>query len=370
MEEMIKSKKFKKFVRPLSPEAMRITKRDIELVKTVARYRYASSDSLVVAVRHMQERGEKDDRVKRRLTKLFRNDYLAKPAHQLKYHGIKNISQAHVYGLSAKGAQLVKQYFEHDLIKPRWRQLNASASHDFIWHTADVADVAIRFRAHVHGVNSYQHISENDMLKLAHPDMHKEKNPWRFRAEFAYRGGKKKIGIQPDHVVGIKKGEGKTAKRMNFVVEVDRETMTVIRGERLERELLGLQAMFQDEIKGKARNHLQNKLSSEVEKLRRKLIDKNVQERQSSFLKKFAVYFEAYKAGWHQERFNWQNFRVLTVTQSQSHIDRMREGLHIVTGGKLNSMFLFATIDEFKQAENVWAMEWQDGLGERVVVLG
>ena len=359
-------------MRPDNPDPVKITPRNEEIIRQVAKNRYLSSDSVCVAVRHLQDnaRGVKDQRIRRNLTKLWRAGYLDKPPHQFKYFGHKNITRAHIYGLTSKGGKVVQKHFKKDLIKPRWTQKNAEAHHDFIHHTAGIGDFAVRIEAGAREIPGIFSISENDMLKMASPDIHSQKNPWRFRVRLKRGRGHDWLGIQPDKVFGIGRGYGEDAERLNFVLEYDRDSETVIQFDKIEKQLHALEGMLLSEEQGQGRKTMMQKLTLEIIKTRADLIEKNAFSKNSNFIKKMICYFESFRASepWHKEKFGWQNYRVLTVTMTDSHIKRFQEALQIVTQGRLNSMFLFATEAQTQSAENVLMMDWQDGAGKKVLL--
>ena len=152
---------------------------------------------------------------------------------------------------------------------------------------------------------------------------------------------------------------------MNFVLEVDRGTMPVVRQDRLLRELMAL-----EEALGNERNRERKaRGKGQIEKARHALLAANASDRQSSFMKKFIAYYFGWRDKWHTQRFNWQNFRVLTVTSSKERIGTMQRALMALTGGQLAGMFLFATAEDVAAADDLLAMQWQDGKGDRVVLL-
>jgi hypothetical protein len=123
----------------------------------------------------------------------------------------------------------------------------------------------------------------------------------------------------PDLVFGLRIADG---SRHNFMVEIDRGTMPVVRSDIL---------------------------------------------RQTSFEEKMRGYLTAHAAKQHGRQFGWKTFRVLTITTDDRRARSMTEALRQlrVPHSPGASLFLFATRDELRGSDPL-THAWQDGNGRDV----
>jgi hypothetical protein len=128
----------------------------------------------------------------------------------------------------------------------------------------------------------------------------------------------REIGVVPDLVFGLRLADG---RRRNFMVEIDRGTMPVVRSD------IG----------------------------------------QTSFARKMRVYLAAHAAKQHEHQFGWDNFRVVTITTNRQRIDSMIDALRgiRVDHSVGASLFWFSTFDELR-ADDPLAHEWRSGDGRAV----
>ena len=84
---------------------------------------------------------------------------------------------------------------------------------------------------------------------------------------------------------------------------------------------------------------------------------------QTSFKRKLAVYWEAWKQKRHVERFGLKQVRVLTVTDSAARVDHMISAVHEITAGRGSNFFLFAESSRVcgRLPTEMW---WTTGKGE------
>lgn len=112
------------------------------------------------------------------------------------------------------------------------------------------------------------------------------------------------IVVFPDYVFGLRQGKG---RQRNFVVEIDRGTMPVLR--------------------------------SDIA--------------QTSFAKKMRGYLEAYAAKQYQRQFGWDSFRVLTLTTDQRRLSSMVAAPQTIRVPQSigPALFLFSTLEELHRAD-------------------
>src|ERR1700682_1398072 len=148
MELMRKRRRF--FERPEEPRPLRITSRDIELLRNIARLRLASATQLAALD------GGSAQNVSRALLALFENGYVERPVAQVASRLLYEGSRPTIYALTRKGAGLLRKHGE----EVRRRLLagidkERGAGWRFIEHTVAIAEfwtaleLAARHRADV-----------------------------------------------------------------------------------------------------------------------------------------------------------------------------------------------------------------------------
>lgn len=194
MEEKVRLKKFKRQRTAFRPE---IQPRDLEILKTLADYRFLNT----VHIMALHPGGQRN--LQRRLQKLYHAGYIDRPPRQLSYN--KPLGHM-VYGLGNKGADLLAESdpdFERKKID--WTTKNRGAGNWYINHALMISN----FRT---------------VLTLALKN-HKEANLFRW-----WQGQKlkdyvnvdgKKIAIMPDALFTLEDAHN----AMDFFLEADRSTM-------------------------------------------------------------------------------------------------------------------------------------------------
>src|SRR5665213_3613103 len=102
METLVRERR-RFFERPAEPRAMRITQRDIELLRNISRLRLASAAQLAALD------GGSAQNVTRALLALFENGYVERPEAQVASRLLYEGSRPAIYGLSRKGAGLLRR---------------------------------------------------------------------------------------------------------------------------------------------------------------------------------------------------------------------------------------------------------------------
>jgi Replication-relaxation len=335
--------------------------RDLAIGLWLAKRRFLDADQICRLVEN--EAGGSHARTKMRLTKMFRNALLVKPKGQKEYWEECG-RRDHVYGNSTlMGRKLQKK----DLVpKGRldWTQRNKAAKRDFVEHTVETSELMVTFETSARRYKGMR-VKEADGLLLELPERTQTiERPWFFEGVPQGLSAKARKRVYPDGVLSARQEAGAKRTELFFVAEVDCTSMPVVRGEKLER-ILKAALLDQREAQGKA---AQSAAKVKVDAARYKLLQHNLTSDQSSFLQKFAVYFWAFKNGWHKQHFGWPNVRVLVTTRSASHRDRMLEGLQYVTGGQAPDLFLFSTFNEIRACNDIFQHEWLNGAGKTVTI--
>src|SRR2546422_9368542 len=137
--EMVVRERRRFFQRPEAPRPLRITPRDLALVKNIARLRLASTAQLAALD------GGSAQNVSRALLALWENGYVERPEAQVSSRYLYEGSRPAIYGLSRKGAALLREH-GHEV---RRRLLDGidkehGAGWRFIEHTGSTAEFMVR----------------------------------------------------------------------------------------------------------------------------------------------------------------------------------------------------------------------------------
>jgi Replication-relaxation len=311
-------KRKKRFERdPDHVPSMRLTQRDVAIIRHVSRHRFLNSKQIITLV------GE-SPRIVRRLEAMFRCGYLDRPKAQLVYYG-KAGSEPLVYALGRKGAHVLAETKPESEEAYRWTGKNKRVGQIHVQHTIEAADILVRLGTAT--TKSVRLITEDQILADAPPATREMASPTKLTTEVEWAGRRHKLSVIPDGLFALEFGDDILApvERANYFLELDRETMPVMR--------------------------------------KSKSLDKH--NRQTSILSKLLTYHRAWRERQHVERFGWENFRVLTVTTSDTRVASMIEAVKAVTEGRGSSLFLFATQNALTTSD-ILDVEWTSGKGQRM----
>ena len=291
---------------------MRITSRDIELLRNLARLRLASAAQLAALD------GGSAQNVSRALLALFENSYVERPVAQVASRLLYEGSRPTIYGLTRKGASLLRQHGED----VRRRLLDGidkvrGAGWRFIEHTVAIAEFWVALELAARNREDLRILERSEILE----DAPKSKRDRLVRLEASVRiaGVLKRNSVVPDALFGLRMND---EKESFFMVEIDRGEMPVERF-------------------------------------------KNTQR--TYFSKKMLTYYEANRQQRHVHDLGLDNFRVLTVTTDRRRVDKMLETLDAITEGRGSNMFLF--VDQATLADsNPLAVQWLSGKGGSVQI--
>ena len=276
-----------RFRRAETPPRFRITERDIDIVRQVARHRFLRSTHLFQLI------GGSSQKISERLGPLFHAGFLDRPRSQLEYHVRGGDSAPLVYALGNRGAQLLRIQDGLDNADVDWARKNHNTGREFILHTLAVADLRIALTVACRERKGYWVQEPDELLATAPEDTRRARSPWSWRVRVQHKEAMREIGLLPDYMFALILPDG---RRRPFIVEIDRGTMPV------ERTTLD----------------------------------------QSSMLRKFLAYEGGRKQNLHTYRFGWQNFRVLVVTSSAERAATMRALISKMPTLNGSPLFLFA----------------------------
>jgi hypothetical protein len=287
---------------------MRITSRDLEILRAVHRHRLLRSTHLVTLT------GSGRQGILRRLQLLFHHGYLDRPPMQLDWYA--RGSEPLVYALGSRGAKLLglteRQGFRSLGRGPKNRNL----SRVFLHHTLAVAEVVVAFESAGQENRRVSFIPPSEILANAPRGTQRLRLPFRWQVETRSSRRTERVGIEPDRVFGLRlENPGERARYAFFFLEADRGTMPVTR-------------------KGLA---------------------------QTSFFRKLLAYEATWRQRLHTRHLGIPNFRVLTVTTTKARVRNLLRACQSLGGG--SGLFLFTDRESLRRGE-VLTHEWVNGRGE------
>lgn len=300
--------------RRAAPPSFRLTDNDATILRLLAQHRFLRSTHIAALV------GRSLDRTNDRLSRLFHAGYVDRPRAQLDYYPTAG-SAPMVYAIADLGAHLLSELGHAAMATIEWSRKNREAGRPFIEHQLEIVDFqvtlerAIRMRSDIELIHS-------DELVSAFPDRTcRMRNPLAMSVSVFHNGDAQVLGVIPDLIFGIRFPDG---SRRCFMVEIDRGTMPVIRGDIT----------------------------------------------QTSFERKMRAYLAAHAANQHETLFGWKAFRVLTVTTDRHRVQSMREALKAVHVPQSPgaSLFLFAIRDELRATDPI-TYSWEDGTGRQAKLI-
>lgn len=206
MEEKKRLKKYKREKGAFS--GMQIQPRDIEIVKSLAEYRFLNTQQIIALYGGQEGEGERN--IKRRLQKLFHNGFVDRLGPYPSYPK----PQGHmVYGLANRGADfLADQFSDFERTKVDWLTKNKETSQRYIDHRLMISNfrVVLNLALRQHeGVSLFRW--------------------WQGKAlkDHVIVGDKKvpRVPIVPDGLFTLEDAH----KAMDFFVEADQSTMDLKR---------------------------------------------------------------------------------------------------------------------------------------------
>ena len=295
---------------------VQITKRDIEIIREVARHRLLNSAQVINLL------GSSSQTTLRRLNLLYHNKYLDRPRAQLDYYS-RGGTQPMVYALGNRGADLLAEKFGWARDKVNWAKKNQTVGRLFVSHTLLVAEFMIRLELACRQMAQVRLIGAAEMLDTAPPRTRAKKQPMKWTVSFLHENRRYTIGLIPDKVFGIHftdKPDG--ANKYWYFLEMDRATMPICR-----RNLY-----------------------------------------QTSFYKKMMGYVQSRKlwaAKVETRPFPFANFRVLTVTTTKERVQNLIAANKVFHKGQGAKIFLFIDEATFLSG-NILTLPWLSGKGDQV----
>ena len=193
----------------------------MEILRHVYRHRFLRSEDLYALM------GRSQDRLSRRLTTLFRAEYLDRPSAQIDRFRSGGM-QPFVYGLGALGAKYLKEVAGMPVGSTDWRARNRSYTRENMEHTLAVSRFLVQLELACRASGAPEFVCFEDILRAAPEPTRRSSQPMAWPVNVQWHGGKSTVTLAPDAMFALRviKPDGSKA-RANFFVEIDRGTMTV-----------------------------------------------------------------------------------------------------------------------------------------------
>jgi Replication-relaxation len=199
----------------------KLTARDLEIIRQVARHRFLSSPQICALVEgaHTQ--------IIRRLQCLFHAGYLDRPRCQLDYYHAGG-SRAMVYGLASRGAGAVRQKFDLPFSRMDWDTKNRNVGRIFLEHALMTAEILIAFELACRASGGrVKLVLPDDTAKSAGSDRPSKHKPWH---QWRTTLGGKSQHLIPDAAFILEYANEPAGKNRRLCfIEADRGTMPLKR---------------------------------------------------------------------------------------------------------------------------------------------
>jgi len=201
---------------------MRLTARDIEIIRALHRHRFLTTD-------HLQKLTKTESRwaINARLRLLYDNKYIDRPQAQKSLYSHSD-KRPVIYALGNKGASLLSTRFGLSMpSKVYWTEKNRRVREAHIEHTLGIADFVIGIEIMCQETEHLEFIDPQTIIANSPKQTQRAKYPFRWKTSIRHKGERHSVHIVPDYVFGLKNIE--TNKQRYYFVEIDRGTMPVSR---------------------------------------------------------------------------------------------------------------------------------------------
>lgn len=308
----------KRLIRNENPDAFRITARDMDILRYLARFRFLSSAHIVRLVDGSEQQ------VLRRLRKLFDHGFCERPRSQIaqlaNFHDEGN--RPLVYGLATSGSRLLALDGYGAIDRLDWTTKSSRATNDFLVHTLETAEVMIGFEQACREEQAPRLIDHHALLPYLPEATRSDDDPFRLDVQVSMQKSREpiEIAVIPDRLFSLFLPN---ETRLNFALERDRGTMDI----------------WANQLVGK-----------------------------SSYRRKLLGYWQGWQADRHTSRWGFKAFRMLTVTTTDGRVKNMLEAQRRIVGPQGSNMFLFTTLDRLI-GRSPFDPVWISGKGETVTLL-
>ena len=272
-----------RFYRCEDAPPLRLTARDSEILRLVAKHRMLRSTHVLSAIPGSRQN------VLRRLQRLYHHQYLDRPRAQIEYYA--RGSDPITYCLGKKGLELATRQASAPGAFPS--AMAGSVKPQFMRHTLLVAEIMLKIEKDCAADGSAEFIDE-DKLRGKIVGSQAFVDPFAWNVTAAVQGANKSIGVRPDRAFSLSAPNGIPVL---LFLEADRGTMPVTR--------------------------------SDFE--------------QNSLYKKMLGYYETWRQEERRRRFGFQRFLVLFVLENPGRASNALRANMKFNGGRGSGLFAFAS---------------------------
>lgn len=280
-----------------------LTSDDLALLLCVYRHRFIRADDLYRLFAHRSR-----DRLSRRLTWLYRNQFLDRPIAQVDRFRT-GASQALAYGLDNAGARVVAEQFGVPTGSADWRSRNRAFTRENLEHTLAITRFMVDLELACRDRPEVRLISFDEILAAAPEATQGAPFPGRWAVPVSWSMARTEVQVMPDAIFGLRVCRPDGAAVQSFIfLELDRGSMTIVPTSRA-RESEGF--LYR-----------------------------------ATILRKLLAYAESWRRNLHWERFAIPNARILFLTTTPERAEAMRAAAqtYVVDRGHIPSeAFVFAS---------------------------
>jgi hypothetical protein len=318
------------FARRKEPPRMRLTERDLMILRQVHHNRFASTDQIVRALDGWGGKGWNRRKTQDRLFKLSQNGYLDLPQCQVQDWKLGR-PREYVYGLGNRGADELNIRYAFRRMKVDWKDKNYTFKLYPLKHTLLITEVAISLEADAHRRKTVRPIWLDEIAAdMPAEERRTQADRWDIEIERP-NADPKEIRLVPDKIFGIQRTDRPAPNRTHFFLEADLRTESIYR----------------------------------------------TSPNQVSFAEKLTAYRASFLAWKHEvdsglrplRPYLFHGFRVLTVTWSPARIDSMIAHVQKLSANG-RGLFLFTdmqTLTAYK--DRILGLPWKSGAGEIVRIV-
>ena len=319
-------KSYPRFRREGEPPRVDLTQDDIAILRYIYRHRFIRADDLY---RLFPDRSP--DRLSRRLTLLYRSEFLDRPIAQIDRFR-EGGSQSLVYGLDNAGARYLKERAGMPIGPSDWRARNRSFTRESLNHTLAVARFLVDLEVSSRLRTDVSVIPFEDILAGAPLETRRSRTPMSWPVPVQWSSGRAAINVVPDAIFGLRLQRQNEKPMQSYVfLEIDRGTMTITPAEQVR--------------------------------------DSEAFLYRTTMLRKLLSYAESWRQGLHKQQFNIPAARVVTLTTSAARVEAMQKAAHDLVVKPLRlpaGIFLFGIHGTLADPFDV---EFEDTVGHHVRLL-
>ncbi len=211
-----------RFKRVGATPRIELTEGDIAILRCIYRHRFVRADDLY---RLFGARSQ--DKLSRRLTRLYRNKFLDRPIAQIdRFH--EGGSKALVYGLDNAGARYLKDTLNVPITSSDWRGRNRSYTRENLDHTLAISRFMIDLELACRARENVSLIPFEEILAKAPEATRKSSHPGRWAVPVRFNGVRGTVHVIPDAIFGLRLARENAPPITSYIfLEIDRGTMTI-----------------------------------------------------------------------------------------------------------------------------------------------